>query len=141
MAFAAFREQELFKQLVGADLGVGGAESEVAAVKKEILKDAEGAVEGVVLRHHADIAPRQRGLGDHVGAGDAHLAGGREGPGGTDADGGRLARAVGAEQAEDLPLADEEVDAVDGDDTLFALVDFVEAGDFDNQREALQAGR
>ena len=84
------------------------------------------------MRNDADIAPRVRGMRDHVDAGDAHLAGGGQRTRGADADSGRFAGAVGAEQAEDLALVDGEVDAIDGDYALFALVNFGQAGDFDD---------
>jgi hypothetical protein len=64
---------------------------------------------------------------DDVDAGDADLAGGRQGAGGADADGGGFAGAVGAEQAVDLAGTNAEVDAIDGDDALLAVVDLSQA--------------
>ena len=101
-------------------------------MEEQILKDAECAVEGVVLRHDADIAPRERGVRDDIRAGDSHLAGGGQCTRSADADGGRLAGTVWAEQAEDLSLVDGEVDAIDRDDALFALINFGQTGDFDD---------
>jgi hypothetical protein len=62
-------------------------------------------------------------------------AGGGKHARGADADGGRLAGAVGAEQAVELALADTQVDAVDCDDTLFAFVDLAKTLNLDYWRQ------
>ena len=77
---------------------------------------------------------------DHVDACDADFAAAGQRTRGADADGGGLARAVRAEQAEDLALLDCEIDAVQGHDTgyaaLLAFVDLCQGFDLDNQRWA-----
>ena len=67
----------------------------------------------MLLADDADRVADAHGLGEHVEAGDAGAAGVGAGEGGEDADGGALARAVGAEQAEDGARLDLEVEAVE----------------------------
>ena len=93
----------------------------------DVFEDGAGAVERVVLGHDADGAAGQSGVGDDVDPGDADLACGGQSAGGADADGGGFARAVGAEQAEQLAGANTEVDAVDGDHALLAVVYLLQA--------------
>ena len=59
-------------------------------------------VDGGVGRDEADLVPHQRRLREHVEAVDGRRAAGGPEHGAEDAQGGRLARAVGAEQAVDL---------------------------------------
>ena len=132
---AALGEQELGQQLIGAGFGAGVRKAEVAAMEVDVFVDGERAVEGVELGHNADELPGLRRLRDHVNAIDADLATGGEGARGADADGGGLARSVGAEQAENLTSLDFQVDAIHGYDALLALVDLGQCFNFDNQRE------
>jgi hypothetical protein len=69
------------------------------------LPDAEERIEHQLLRHDAERTPRRRVLGDDVVAQHRDRAGGGPGQAGEDADQGRLAGAVRAEQAEELALA------------------------------------
>src|SRR4029450_12632289 len=68
------------------------------------------------LQGDPDGPPDLGRLPDDVETGNPGGALGRLQQGGEHAHRGRLARAVGAEEAEDLPFRDLEVDAVDGDD-------------------------
>jgi hypothetical protein len=68
------------------------------------------------LRHVADAAAYLLGLLDDVVPGHRRGALGRSQQRGEHPEGGGLARAVGAEEADHLALGDIEVDAVDGAD-------------------------
>jgi hypothetical protein len=68
---------------------------------------------------------------DDVDSGYADTAGRRQSASGADADGGGFSGAVGAEKAEEFALANAEIDAVDGDDSLLAFIDLPEAFDLD----------
>ncbi len=98
----AFGEVELGEELVGPLFRLGAREAEVEAVEVDVLKDGAGAVERVVLRHHADASSSQRRSGNDIDSGDTHLTGSRERARRADADGCGLACAVGAEQAVEL---------------------------------------
>ena len=63
---------------------------------------------------------------------------GRQGARRADADRRRLARAVRPQQAIDLALTHAEVDAVDGDHPLLALVDLSQAFDLNNHGKTLR---
>ena len=108
------REPELLEQLARPCVRVARAHAEVAAVEVQVLGDVERAVERVGLRHDADDLLGRRGPGDHVDAADDRRALGRDDPGRQHPDGRRLARAVRAEQAEDLAPADAQVEVLDG---------------------------
>src|SRR5271170_2237133 len=126
-AFATLLQQKLVEQLVGARLGVAAAETEIAAMEEEVLKDAERSVEGVVLRHHADVPPRQRRLRANISARAPHPARRWQRAGRADADGGCLARALWSEQAENLALLDRQIDAVHSNHPLLVLVNLGQA--------------
>ncbi len=64
-----------------------------------------------LLRHQADLGPGGAIVADDVVAVDLDLAAGGGDDPAHDADQGRLAGAVGAEQGEDLALGDVEADA------------------------------
>ncbi len=136
----ALGEVELGEKLRGALAGLGAGEAEVEAVEVDVFEDGAGAVEGVVLRDDADVAAGYGGGCDDVDAGDADRAGGGQGAGGADADGGGFAGAVGTEQAEELALANAEVDAVDGDDSLFSFIDLEKCFNLDNHSDASPVG-
>ena len=95
------------------DHGAAPRRRHVVAAREEVevLPDPQVVVDAVEVGHVADPAAHLDGV---LGDGDpAHqrLPGGRGEQGGQDAHGGRLARAVGADEAVDLARADEEVDA------------------------------
>ena len=118
---------------------MGVREAEVAAVEVEVFVDGERAVEGVELRHHADEPPRLGRVLDHVDAGDADGAAGGQGARGGYGDGGGFAGAVGAQKAKDFSLLQLQVDAVDGDDAEFGVIDLGQRFDFDNH--GIHSGR
>ena len=93
-------------------------------MKVEIFENRERSIEGVVLRDHADVAPCGRRPGNHVHSRDRHLAAGRQGARGGNADGGCFSRPIRPQQAEDLALLDGKVDAIYGNDPLLSFIDF-----------------
>ena len=116
VGFGAVGQVELLEQLVGPRPRRALVEPEIAAVVVEVLPDREAAVERVGLRDHADRLFGQGRLGDHIDAAHAGAAGARHDARREHADGGRLAGAVGAEQAEDLAGGDRQVERLDGAD-------------------------
>ena len=86
---------------------------EVPAVVVEVLPYGEAAVERVGLGDDADRLLGQGRFAGHVHATDAGPARRRHHAGREHADCGRLAGAVGAEQAEDLARGDGQVESVD----------------------------
>ena len=97
-----------------------------AAVEVDVLLDGEVLVEREFLAHVADVGFDLFGLGADIEAGHgARAAAGAE-DAAEHADGGRLARPVRAQEAEDLALLDLEADAIDGHEVaepLFQVVD------------------
>ena len=100
--FCALGELEQLNQLVRLLRGLGMTESEVAAVEVHVLENRALPVEGVELRHHSHEAARLGGMCDHINAGDRDLAAGGQCARGANANGRRFARAIRAEQAEEL---------------------------------------
>ena len=129
----ALGEQELVEEFERAGLGLGMGEAKVAAMEVEVLVNRKGAVERVELGDDSDVAAGMGGVLDDVDAGDADGAAGGERAGGSNADGGGLSRAIGAEKAEDLPLLQFQIDAVDRDNAKLGLVDLGQGFNFDNQ--------
>ena len=105
----------------GEQLGhaVGGLASRhalEAALQREQFAAGLEVVESGLLERDADAPPHLGGPLPDVDAVDPSAAGGGAQQRGEHADGGGLAGAVRAEEAEDLPALDGEVDAVDGAD-------------------------
>jgi hypothetical protein len=90
--------------------------AEVAALDAQRLAHAEERVEHQLLRHDAQAAAGGRVVGHHVVAEHGHGAAARAGQASEDADQRGLARAVGAEQAEELAGLDVEAHIVEGAD-------------------------
>jgi hypothetical protein len=84
--------------------GEAGSEHEVLASRHQL-------VEGRLLEGDAKELPDSPRLSHHVDPAHPRPAGGRSQQGREDADGRRLARAVAAEEAEDLAFIDGEADA------------------------------
>ena len=110
----ALGELEELEQFVGLFRRLGVRHAEVAAVEVDVLPDGALAVEGIELGDDAHVAAGLGGMLDDVDSGDGDLARSGQRAGGADADGGAFARAVGAEQTEELAAPDREVDALDG---------------------------
>jgi hypothetical protein len=82
-------------------------------VEVQVLPDGELAVQGVLLRDDPAELLGQRRVGGDVHPAQERAARRRHHPGGEHTRGGGLARAVRAEQAEDLPGFDVQVEPVD----------------------------
>src|SRR4051812_42841158 len=76
------------------------------ALRTEVFFHREGLIQALRLKHDADMAAHLGRVAGHVDTGDEGLAGGRRHHGRKDAEKGRLASAVGPEEAEDLALLD-----------------------------------
>ena len=87
----------------------------------EEFPDFHAVVDAEVVGHEADHAADGHRVGGDRVAADAALARGRPQQRGQEADGRALARAVGADEAEDLPLADGEAQVVDGHEIAVPL--------------------
>src|SRR5262249_46372708 len=108
-------EVEPVEQLGRPGDGGGPTQATELADHHQVLPPGERDVDGGVLRGDADVAAHVGRLAHDVEAGDggAPLVG--TGQRGQDADGGRLPRPVGAEDAEDGAGFDGHVDAGEGD--------------------------
>ena len=106
--------------------------SEVTAMKVQVLVHGALPVEGVELRHDAHVATGLGRMFDHVDAGDGDAARGGQRTRGAHADGGALAGSVRTEQAEQFSALDREVDAFDGLDRRLAGIGLYQLLDVDN---------
>jgi len=97
-----------------SSLGRAGAHLVQLADHLQVLAAGEVLVHGRVLAGEPDQAAHLVRVLEHVHARHHGSPGVGAQQGGEDAHGGGLARAVGAEQAEDSALGDFEVDAVEG---------------------------
>jgi hypothetical protein len=111
------RQVEAIEQLVRAGPG-GGAEPVQASLQDEVLPAGGHRVAAGPLRYDADRAPYLVGPAQYVDArhGRGALVG--AGQGGEDLDGGGLAGAVRAQQAEHGAARDGDVEPVEGTDAL-----------------------
>ena len=124
-AFARSDRRKTSSISVATRLRLSGAHAEVPAVEVEVLPDGQAAVERVGLRDDAHHRLGLRRVSDDVDAGDGRGALGGDHAGREHAHRGGLARAVGAQQAEDLALHDLQVEPIDGLDAR--VVDLREA--------------
>ena len=112
-AVGGVAEVEALQQLGGAGARLALGQVVEAADHLQVLGPGEVFVDRRVLAGEADLGPQLRRLAGDVEAGDAGAAAvGRE-QGGEDADRGRLAGAVGPEQAEHGAGGDPQVDPVE----------------------------
>ena len=93
----------------------GAAESVQVPLRAQILFHGERLVQALRLEHHADRAADRGGVSCHVVPGDFGAALGGHHHGGENAEQGRLAAAIGSQQAEDLSLLHFEADTREGD--------------------------
>ena len=110
---AGVHEVELLEQFLRAGAGGRPALAVQAADHHEVLGARQVLVHRGVLAGQADALAQGGGVADGVQARDADRAGVRAQQRGEHADRRRLARAVGAEQAEHRAGLDLEVDAVE----------------------------
>ncbi len=94
---------------------------------EQVLLDGQRHVEVVELRDHAALGARLLGLLGHLQAEDLDLALVGDRLRGEQAHGRRLARPVGAEQADARPLGDVEVEVIDCREVAEALDDVAQA--------------
>jgi hypothetical protein len=107
-------QTERVEQLGGALSRGAPRQSEQPAHEHEILVPREILVDGRVLAGQAHLLPHRARLTHHVVAEDGRGARGGFEQRGEDADGGGLARAVGAEQTVHRSFTDTEVHAIQG---------------------------
>ena len=100
----------------------------------EVLLDRQVLIEREPLGHVADLALDAGAVAADVEAEHRALAGVGGQQAADHADGGRLARAVGAEKADDLTLGDPQRDMIDGEDAIERLG---EAGNVDDVHRRL----
>ncbi|EMY33032.1 phenol hydroxylase [Arthrobacter crystallopoietes BAB-32] len=101
------------QQLVRLRPQVAVGQAEVAAVDDQVVADPDLVVEVVLLRHHAQVRPDLGAVAVRIQPHDGQLARGALRDAADHPHCGRLAGAVGPEQAEGLPRRDVEGDAVD----------------------------
>ena len=82
-------------------------------MEAEVLLGGQLVVEGLLLEDEADVPAHRRASLDDVEAGDPGRPRGRPGQGAQHLDGGRLPRAIGPEEGEDLTLGHVEADTLD----------------------------
>ena len=99
---------ERVEDLLRPDLRVGLAHVEQSALDDELLAPGRAAVGTARLGDVADLAANLVGPVRHVEARDGRLAGRRRQERGEDAQGRRLARAVGPQETEDVACGDAE---------------------------------
>ena len=100
------------EQVVGAAPALGGGDALQGRLQADQLAAGHQRVERRFLQGDADRAPHRPRLLDHVVAGDRGAAAGRQQQRRQHPHRGRLAGAVGAEEAVDLALLDGDVDAL-----------------------------
>jgi hypothetical protein len=101
-----------FEQRVGAAAALGGGDPLQGRLQPDQLAPGHQRVERRFLQGDADRAAHRPRFGDHVVAGHRGTAAGRQQQRRQYSYRGRLAGAVGAEEAEDFPLRDGDVDAL-----------------------------
>jgi hypothetical protein len=105
---------EALDERIGPFASLAGIEAVQAAEHAQVLAAAEHLVERRVLARHADATTCLVGMAQDIDAGHGRLAGIGTRERRQDAHGGRLAGTVGAEDAEDRPLVDAEVESAEG---------------------------
>ena len=114
-------ELDHVEQLGDARVGVGARDAVELGGEAEVLCAGQVAVEADGLREVADPPLDGERVTRGVVAADADGPGARLGEAQHHEDAGALARAVGAEESEDLALVDGEVDGVHGGEPAVAL--------------------
>ena len=110
------------QHLVHAALELVAGQAVHAAPEHQVLARRHVRVHGDVLRHHADHGLHGQRRRDHGVAVYERVAGRGPQQAAQHADGGALAGAVGAQQAEDLALVDAEADVGHGQHALGRVV-------------------
>src|SRR6202012_2564240 len=102
------------KNFGGPGPGVARGEAVHTADEVEVFGCGEPAEKGKAFGHYSDLAFDLDGIGSSVEAEDLDATGGRSEQTGEHLDGSGLARAVGAEEAEELARSHGEVDVLNG---------------------------
>ncbi len=118
---ALVRETDDLEQLADHRRSPGGGDAVAAGEEVEVLPDAKVVVDAVEVGHVADAASNLDGVGGDGDAGDERLTRRRSEQRGQDLHRRRLAGPVRADEAEDLAVADDEVEARDGELVVVAL--------------------
>ena len=100
------------EQVIGSLFAGGAGQAAQPAEDDQVLIPGQIVIEGGELAGHGHPCPDRIHLAHHVEPQDTGGAAVRPGQGGQDADGGGLARPVGAEEPEHLAAPDREVDPV-----------------------------
>ena len=129
MRSAACGEADPLQQLVAARFALGLGDPVQGGLQAHVLAAGQQRVERRLLQGGADRGAHPRALADDVEAGDPRRARGRRQQRRQHQHRGRLAGAVGAEEAVDLAGGDPQVDAVDRPRPVLELAH--EAFDFD----------
>jgi hypothetical protein len=114
----ALPETEVAQELADASPAVRRAQAPDAAVVLEVVLGAEALVDPALLEQGPRESPDLAGARGHVAAEDLGPAAARLEKAEEEADGGRLAGPVRAEEAEDDAGRDLEVEALEGRDRL-----------------------
>src|SRR5262249_55604273 len=104
------------EMLHGALRGLVARDPEIRGMEDQVLDHVESAVGIGTLWHDTDAAANADGIVDDIGAGDTRTTGTCKDARGEDTDRRRLARAVGAEEPEELPLPYLEIEALERDE-------------------------
>src|SRR5579862_1889555 len=117
---------KLREQLVRSLLRLGSRKTKIKAMEVDILKDGACPVQSVVLRHHADAPPSKCRRLHYVDSGNPNTSHGRQRSSRADTDRCRLSRAIRTQQTKQFAFVNAEIDIIDSDDTLLAVIDLLQ---------------
>lgn len=103
-------------------------------MEEEVFERSQRSIERVELRHNSNLPACNRRFRHDVAACDDDMARSGKRSRGADTDGGRFAGAVGSQQAKDPAGGYRQINSVDRNNTLPALVNFGQGLDRDNAR-------
>ena len=122
IAFAVSGHADEIEQLRNAAAARVPAGAALLHAECNVLRDGQVREQGVVLEHHADVAPARRQV-DHVAPIDQDAAGGRVDEPGDDPQRRRLAAAGRSQQREKLAVADIQIERLQGNRGAVAALD------------------
>ena len=114
-------QAEAFPQAAPALLQGGAVQPEQPGEELDVLAQRQPGIQADLLPHVADVVAHASRVADDVDAVDADLAGGRLEQADQHADGRALAGAVAAQEREDGPGLDHDVERVDGGEIAESL--------------------
>ena len=118
---ARVREPEELEEGRGALAHGAGAMATQGPREAQVLHRGQVAVQGRFLEHHPDVPPHRERRAEDVVARDPGAPGARAQEGAQELEGGGLPRAVAAQQREELPRLDGEVESRERRDRAIAL--------------------